>query len=77
MGVAPADRIKIFDRFYRTGSSNRVPGSGLGLSIAAAVANLHDFELRVDDNRPGSTFELSPRAMDLGDARAPDVNDAD
>jgi signal transduction histidine kinase len=61
MGVAPADRIKIFDRFYRTGSSERVPGSGLGLSIAAAVANLHDFDLRVEDNRPGSVFRLSPR----------------
>jgi signal transduction histidine kinase len=62
LGVAPGDRVKIFDRFYRTGSSGRIPGSGLGLSIAAAIANLHEFDLRVEDNQPGSVFELSPRA---------------
>jgi signal transduction histidine kinase len=61
-GVAPKDRITIFDRFYRTGAADKVQGHGLGLSIAAAIANLHDFDLRVEDNRPGSIFQLSPRA---------------
>jgi len=69
MGVAPGDRVRIFDRFYRTGASGRIPGSGLGLSIAAAIANLHDFELTVDDNRPGSVFEMSPRATASCNAR--------
>jgi signal transduction histidine kinase len=61
IGVEPAERDKIFQRFYRTASGHRVPGSGLGLSIAAAIANLHDFDLRFDDNDPGAVFEMVGR----------------
>jgi len=61
IGVEPAERDKIFQRFYRTASGHRVPGSGLGLSIAAAIANLHDLELRFEDNHPGALFEMSGR----------------
>jgi signal transduction histidine kinase len=61
MGVEPAERDKIFQRFYRSASGHRVPGSGLGLSIAAAIANLHDFDLRFDDNHPGAVFEMAGR----------------
>jgi signal transduction histidine kinase len=60
-GVEPGERGKIFERFYRTARSNRIPGSGLGLSIAAAIANLHDFDLKVEDNHPGALFEMSAR----------------
>jgi signal transduction histidine kinase len=62
IGVEPAERDKIFQRFYRTSSGHRVPGSGLGLSITAAIASLHEFELRFDDNNPGAVFELVGRA---------------
>ena len=61
IGVEPAERDKIFQRFYRTASGHRVPGSGLGLSIASAIANLHDFDLRFDDNHPGAVFEMAGR----------------
>ncbi|MGO8911196.1 MAG: sensor histidine kinase [Bradyrhizobium sp.] len=61
IGVEPGERDKIFQRFYRTASGHRVPGSGLGLSIAAAIANLHDFDLRFDDNNPGAVFEMIGR----------------
>jgi signal transduction histidine kinase len=61
IGVEPGERDKIFQRFYRTASGHRVPGSGLGLSIAAAIANLHDLELRFEDNHPGALFEMSGR----------------
>jgi signal transduction histidine kinase len=61
IGVEPAERDKIFQRFYRTVSGHRVPGSGLGLSIAAAIANLHDLELRFEDNHPGALFEMVGR----------------
>lgn len=61
IGVEPGERDKIFQRFYRTASGHRVPGSGLGLSIAAAIANLHDFDLRFDDNNPGAVFEMVGR----------------
>jgi signal transduction histidine kinase len=61
IGVEPAERDKIFQRFYRTSSGHRVPGSGLGLSIAAAIANLHEFDLRFNDNNPGTVFEMVGR----------------
>ena len=61
VGVEPAERDKIFQRFYRTSSGHRVPGSGLGLSIAAAIANLHEFDLRFNDNNPGAVFEMVGR----------------
>ena len=52
-GIAPADRRRVLDRFVRLEGSRSRPGSGLGLSLAAAVAHLHGGELRLDDNRPG------------------------
>ena len=61
IGVEPAERDKIFKRFYRTESGHRVPGSGLGLSIAAAIANLHELDLRFNDNNPGAVFEMVGR----------------
>ena len=61
VGVEPTERDKIFQRYYRTSSGHRVPGSGLGLSIAAAIANLHEFDLRFSDNNPGAVFELIGR----------------
>jgi hypothetical protein len=61
-GVEPGERDKIFERFYRTARSRRIPGSGLGLSIAAAIANLHDFDLRVEDNHPGAVFAMIARS---------------
>jgi signal transduction histidine kinase len=64
-GVEPGERDKIFERFYRTVRNDRIPGSGLGLSIAAAIANLHGFELRVEDNCPGALFVMSGRASGI------------
>lgn len=52
-GIPEQDRDKVFRRFYRLEQSRRLPGNGLGLSLVAAVARLHDSELRVEDNAPG------------------------
>jgi signal transduction histidine kinase len=61
-GVSPQERDRIFDRFYRGERSGRLPGHGLGLSIAESIANLHGFRLHVEDNNPGARFELRAAA---------------
>ena len=52
-GIPTADRARVVDRFVRLESSRHSPGTGLGLSLAAAVARLHDAELVLSDNAPG------------------------
>ena len=52
-GVPAAERARILDRFYRRDTSRSTPGSGLGLSIVAAVAELHRAELLIEDAKPG------------------------
>lgn len=68
VGVAEADRAKIFDRFYRADvsrSSQTVEGFGLGLAIARQLANTQGYGLRLEHTKQGegSTFALSlPKA---------------
>lgn len=52
-GIPTADRPRAVERFVRLEQSRSKPGSGLGLSLAAAVARLHGGELRLEDNGPG------------------------
>jgi signal transduction histidine kinase len=66
-GIADADRARVVERFVRLEQSRSEPGSGLGLSLASAVARLHGGELKLEDNEPGlrSTIAL-PRAGPTG-----------
>jgi signal transduction histidine kinase len=52
-GIPEADRTRVLERFVRLEQSRSEPGSGLGLSLAAAVARLHGGELTLGDNQPG------------------------
>ncbi|MGD9844136.1 MAG: sensor histidine kinase, partial [Variibacter sp.] len=52
-GIPAGDRVRATERFVRLESSRTKPGSGLGLSLVAAVARLHDGELQLVDNNPG------------------------
>jgi signal transduction histidine kinase len=52
-GIAEADRSRVVERFVRLEQSRSKPGSGLGLSLASAVARLHGGELTLEDNHPG------------------------
>ncbi|MBL8590364.1 MAG: HAMP domain-containing protein [Methylobacteriaceae bacterium] len=66
-GVAEAERDKIFRRFYRTERSRTTPGGGLGLALAAAVAELHGATLSADDARPGLAVTLRfPAPANIG-----------
>ncbi len=50
----PADaRDLVFKRFFRLEHSRTTPGSGLGLALVAAVANLHRLKIELRDNAPG------------------------
>jgi signal transduction histidine kinase len=62
-GIPESDRGRVVERFVRLEQSRSEPGSGLGLSLASAVARLHGGELRLEDNHPGlkSIIDL-PRA---------------
>ncbi len=52
-GIPEAERDQVLRRFYRLDHSRSTPGSGLGLSLVAAVAELHGAELRLEDAKPG------------------------
>ena len=66
-GIAAADRGRVVERFVRLEQSRSQPGSGLGLSLAAAVARLHGGELKLEDNEPGLKSIIAlPRAGPAG-----------
>jgi signal transduction histidine kinase len=52
-GIPEGDRAHAVERFVRLEQSRSQPGSGLGLSLASAVATLHHGALKLDDNAPG------------------------
>jgi signal transduction histidine kinase len=66
-GIPEADRGRVVERFVRLEQSRSAPGSGLGLSLAAAVARLHGGELKLEDNHPGLRSIIAlPRAGPAG-----------
>lgn len=52
-GIPEDSRDTVLARFARLDESRATPGSGLGLSLVAAVARLHKADLRLEDNEPG------------------------
>jgi signal transduction histidine kinase len=75
-GIPEADRKHAVERFVRLEASRTQPGSGLGLSLASAVATLHGGELRLADAHPGLAATLAipaPAASERLAAQIPDV----
>lgn len=52
-GIPAADRQRILQPFVRLERDREQVGSGLGLSLVAAVARLHRAEIELLDNHPG------------------------
>jgi signal transduction histidine kinase len=52
-GIPPQDRVRVVERFVRLEASRNSPGTGLGLSLVAAVAHFHNAQLLLEDNMPG------------------------
>ena len=59
-GPDPGDADRLFERFWRGPGASGRPGSGLGLSIVAAIAQRHGGLVRVD----GSAFTVDLPALD-------------
>jgi signal transduction histidine kinase len=61
-GISDAEKMLIFDKFYRVGNENvrKAKGTGLGLFIVKEVLQYHDADITVKDNLPqGSIFEVT------------------
>jgi signal transduction histidine kinase len=57
-GIPEADRDRVLQRFVRLEESRSQPGSGLGLSLVAAVARLHHGTIELGDGHPGLVVTL-------------------
>lgn len=62
-GIAEKDRERVVERFVRLDASRSRPGSGLGLSLVAAVARLHGGSLAFSDAGPGLRVTLRLPAL--------------
>ncbi len=54
-GIAPEDRARVFDRFYRAGATRSLPGSGLGLAIVKEIVDLHGGQVAAEPRPGGGT----------------------
>jgi signal transduction histidine kinase len=62
IGIAEADKQRLFDKFYRVGAeqTRKSKGTGLGLFIVRKLVHLHDATITVKNNHPiGTNFEVS------------------
>jgi hypothetical protein len=67
-GIPECDRERAAERFYRGEIARNTPGSGLGLALVQAVAQLHGGSLRLGDAAPGLIAILTLPAHDQPDA---------
>ena len=58
-GIPLREREKVFQRLYRLESSRTTRGSGLGLSLVKAVAELHCASIELSDNEPGLCIKIN------------------
>ena len=59
-GIPAPEQNRIFERFYRSPSvQHRIPGSGLGLSIAYRIAHAHNGDLTVTSGPGDTTFRMT------------------
>ncbi|MGC1547395.1 MAG: HAMP domain-containing sensor histidine kinase [Rhodanobacter sp.] len=63
-GIPPEQRHAVWQRFYRGEGSMQTPGHGLGLSIVAAIAKLHDFQLHIDGDQSGTRIRMDCRLQE-------------
>ena len=69
-GIPVAERENVFRRLYRLEASRTTPGSGLGLALVKAIADLHGASITLSDNQPGLRVTIRFPAPDEKTARA-------
>jgi len=57
-GIPADDRARATERFYRGETARSTPGSGLGLALVQAIAQLHGGQLVLEDAAPGLVARL-------------------
>jgi signal transduction histidine kinase len=59
-GIEPGEREAVLRPFYRSPSqrAHATAGHGLGLSLVAAIARVHDADIEIHDNQPGCKMVL-------------------
>jgi signal transduction histidine kinase len=62
-GVPSGERTAVLQRFYRSERDQLTPGSGLGLSIVAAIVRMHRFGLELQDSEPGLRVVIECRTV--------------
>lgn len=62
-GIPKQEHGRALQRFVRLDSARSTEGNGLGLSLVAAVAKLHEAELRLEDNGPGLRVVICFKAL--------------
>ena len=59
-GIPAEEQSRIFERFYRSPAvEERIPGSGIGLSIAHQILQAHGGDLTVNSQPGKTTFTLA------------------
>ena len=69
-GIPEAERPLVTKRFYRGQRHATTPGHGLGLSLVAAIADLHGFDLSFHDAAPGALVRIKVGREALAPAKA-------
>jgi signal transduction histidine kinase len=69
-GISAEDRSRATERFFRAESARSTSGSGLGLALVAAVAQLHNGTVHLADNHPGlrAIISLPARVSEQGNS---------
>ena len=76
VGIEPADRDRVFDRFFRASDESKLamPSTGLGLPIVKALVESAGGQVTIDDSPLGGTrFTVELPLTTKHDAAAPDV----